>query len=152
MQNFLRLVRLLKPYRVQVAIAGVLTLVTLVGDLTTPAALSWVVDRGLGAGRMDLVVLYTLLLIALGGMRSLAAFLQGYFQNKAGQGVVRDLRRQLYVRLQDLPLSFYRSMPTGQIMSRLTSDVEAVQEFVAWGVLFLAAGAVLSVAAVAVAA
>lgn len=139
MQNFLRLIRLLKPYRVQVAIAGVLTLVTLVGDLTTPAALSWVVDRGLSAGRMDLVILYTLLLIALGGMRSLAAFLQGYFQNKAGQGVVRDLRRQLYVRLQDLPLSFYRSMPTGQIMSRLTSDVEAVQEFVAWGVLFLAA-------------
>jgi ATP-binding cassette subfamily B protein len=134
------LIRFLKPYRVQVITAGLLAIVTMAGDLITPAALAWTVDRGLGSRRMDLVLLYSLLLIALGGMRSLAAFFQGYVQNLAGQSVVRDLRHQLYARLQDLPTSFYRSMPTGQIMSRLTSDVEAVQEFIAWGLLFLAAG------------
>lgn len=142
MQNFLRLIRFLTPYRRQLAIAGLLTLVTLIGDLATPAALGWTVDRGLGSRRMDLVLFYSLLLIALAGIRSLAAYYQGYVQNLAGQSVVRDLRHLLYARLQDLPLSFYRSMPTGQIMSRLTSDVEAVQEFVAWGLLFLAAGLV----------
>jgi ATP-binding cassette subfamily B protein len=88
---------------------------------------------------MDLVVFYSLLLIALAGARSLAAFYQGYIQNLAGQSVVRDMRRLLYERLQYLPISFYRAMPTGQIMSRVTSDVEAVQEFVAWGFLFLSA-------------
>ncbi len=139
MQNFLRLIRFLKPYRVQVAVAGILTLVTLAGDLMTPAALGWTVDRGLSKGRMDLVVFYSLLLIALAGARSLAAFYQGYIQNLAGQSVVRDMRRLLYERLQYLPISFYRAMPTGQIMSRVTSDVEAVQEFVAWGFLFLSA-------------
>ncbi|MCS7222809.1 MAG: ABC transporter ATP-binding protein [Anaerolineae bacterium] len=140
MQNFLRLIRFLAPYRRQLVIAGLLTVVTLAGDLATPAALGWTVDRGLGSRRMDLVLFYSLLLIALAGIRSLAAYYQGYVQNLAGQSVVRDLRHLLYARLQDLPLSFYRSMPTGQIMSRLTSDVEAVQEFVAWGLLFLIAG------------
>ncbi len=140
MKNFLRLIRFLKPYRVQVAIAVFLAVVAMIGDLVTPAALGWTVDRGLGSRRMDLVLLYSLLLIALAGMRSLAGFFQGYVQNLAGQSVVRDLRHQLYARLQDLPVSFYRSMPTGQIMSRLTSDVEAVQEFIAWGLLFLAGG------------
>jgi ATP-binding cassette subfamily B protein len=91
---------------------------------------------------MDLVLLYSLLLIFLAGIRSLAAYYQGYVQNLAGQSVVRDLRHLLYAHLQELPVSFYRSMPTGQIMSRLTSDVEAVQEFVAWGLLFLGAGLV----------
>ncbi len=142
MQNFLRLIRFLKPYRRQLAIAGFLTLVTLAGDLATPAALGWTVDRGLSSRRMDLVLFYSLLLIVLAGIRSLAAYYQGYAQNLAGQSVVRDLRHLLYARLQDLPIRFYRSMPTGQIMSRLTSDVEAVQEFVAWGLLFLGAGLV----------
>lgn len=139
MRNFLRLLRFLKPYRAQVAVAGILTLVTLAGDLITPAALGWTVDRGLSKGRMDLIVFYSLLLIALAGLRSLAAFYQGYVQNLAGQSVVRDMRHRLYERLQHLPISFYRAMPTGQIMSRVTSDVEAVQEFVAWGFLFLSA-------------
>jgi ATP-binding cassette subfamily B multidrug efflux pump len=142
MRNFLRLIRFLKPYRRQLTIAGFLTLVTLVGDLATPAALGWTVDRGLSSRRMDLVLLYSLLLIFLAGIRSLAAYYQGYVQNLAGQSVVRDLRHLLYAHLQELPVSFYRSMPTGQIMSRLTSDVEAVQEFVAWGLLFLGAGLV----------
>lgn len=139
MRNFLRLLRFLKPYRAQVAVAGILTLVTLAGDLITPAALGWTVDRGLSKGRMDLIIFYSLLLIGLAGLRSLAAFYQGYVQNLAGQSVVRDMRHQLYERLQHLPISFYRAMPTGQIMSRVTSDVEAVQEFVAWGFLFLSA-------------
>jgi ATP-binding cassette subfamily B multidrug efflux pump len=142
MHDLLRLLRFLKPYRGQVAIAALLTFVSLVGDLTTPMVLGWTVDRGLASRRMDLVILYSLLLVILAGMRSLAGFAQGYVQNLAGQGVVRDLRHQLYARLQHLPVSFYRMMPTGQIMSRVTSDVEAVQEFVSWGFLFLSAGLV----------
>jgi len=139
MQNFLRLLRFLKPYRWHLLGAGILTLVVLAGELLTPAALRWTIDRGLEQRRMDLVFLYSLLLIGLFGVRSVAAFFQGYLQNLAGQRMVRDLRHQLYERLQYLPISFYRSMPTGQIMSRVTSDVEAVQEFVAWGLLFLIA-------------
>ena len=142
MDNLLRLLRFLRPYRGQVAIATFLTLVSLVGDLVTPMVLGWTVDRGLASKQMSLVILYSLLLVILAGMRSLAGFAQGYVQNLAGQGVVRDLRHQLYVRLQHLPVSFYRMMPTGQIMSRVTSDVEAVQEFVSWGFLFLSAGLV----------
>jgi len=142
MSDLLRLLRFLKPYRVQLAIAGALTFVVLAGELLTPAVLGWTIDRGLGSRRMDLVFLYSLLLIGLYGVRSLASYYQGYLQNLAGQRMVRDLRHQLYERLQYLPISFYRSMPTGQIMSRVTSDVEAVQEFVAWGFLFLVAAGV----------
>ncbi len=139
MRNLYKLLRFLKPYRLQMAGAGLLTFVVLAGELLTPAALGWIIDRGLANKRMDLVFLYSMLLIGLFGARSLAAFYQGYLQNLAGQRMVRDLRHQLYERLQHLPLSFYRSMPTGQIMSRVTSDIEAVQEFVAWGLLFLIA-------------
>ncbi len=56
-------------------------------------------------------------------------------QQKVGQDIVRDIRDQLYTHLQALPVSFYKGMPTGQIMSRLTSDVEAVQEYLGWGFL-----------------
>jgi len=150
MSNLLRLVRFLKPYRLHLTVAGLLTFVVLAGELLTPTALGWTIDRGLGSRRMDLVLMYSLLLIGLFGVRSLAAYYQGYLQNLAGQRMVRDLRHQLYERLQYLPISFYRSMPTGQIMSRVTSDLEAVQEFVAWGFLFLIAASVSFVGTVVV--
>ena len=142
MGHLWRLLRFLHPYRLHVLGAGVLTFVVLAGELLTPAALGWIIDRGLARRRMDLVLLYSALLVVLFGIRSLAAFYQGYLQNLAGQRLVRDLRHRLYERLQHLPLSFYRTMPTGQIMSRMTSDLEAVQEFVAWGLLFLIAALV----------
>lgn len=150
MSNLWRLLRFLKPYRLHMLVAGVLTFVVLAGELLTPAALGWVIDRGLAQKRMDLVFFYSMLLIALFGIRSVAAFFQGYMQNLAGQGMVRDLRHQLYEKLQYLPVSFYRSMPTGQIMSRVTSDVEAIQEFVAWGLLFLIAASVTFVGTLAI--
>jgi len=105
----------------------------------------WTISRGLESGNLNRVILYAGLLVALQAMRSTANYLQWIVQHRVGQNVVRDLRDQLYGRLQMLPTRFYRDMPTGQIMSRMTSDVESVQEYLGWGFLIQIAG-LLSVA------
>ena len=84
---------------------------------------------------MERIVFFAAVLVLAGGLKSITNYVQWLVQQRVGQNVVRDFRDELYTRLQVLPVSFYRDMPTGQIMTRLTSDVEAVQEYLGWGFL-----------------
>lgn len=140
MKNFVRLLRYLKPYRKRFSLAALLMSLSISGDLIVPMLFGYTISRGLETGRLQPVILYASLLVAVQGARSAINYLQWIIQHQVGQDVVRDLRDQLYGRLQALPSSFYRDMPTGQIMSRLTSDVEAVQEYLGWGFIIQLAG------------
>jgi ATP-binding cassette subfamily B protein len=138
--RFIRLLSYLKPYRKRFALAALLMSSSICGDLIVPMLFGWTISRGLEAGRLQPVIFYAALLVGVQAARSAVNYLQWIIQHQVGQDVVRDLRDQLYGRLQALPSSFYRDMPTGQIMSRLTSDVEAVQEYLGWGFLIQLAG------------
>ena len=133
MKNFIRLLGFLKPYRVRFSVSAILATLSIGADLIIPMIFGWTVSRGLESGELKQVAFYAGLLVLAQGLRSIVNYFQWTVQHLVGQNVVRDVRDQLYGRLQALPTSFYRGMPTGQIMSRLTSDVEAVQEYLGWG-------------------
>ncbi len=141
MQNFWRLISYLKPYRKRFVLSFVLAMTTIGGDLIVPMLFGWTISRGLQSGQMEQVILYAGLLVMVQALKSGVNYAQWLVQHQVGQSVVRDLRDQLYSRLQALPPSFYRNMSTGQIMSRVTSDVEAVQEYLGWGFLIQMMGA-----------
>lgn len=135
MNNFTRLLSFIKPYRRRFTLSATLATLSISADLIVPMLFGWTISRGLQSGELNNVILYVGLLVLAQGMRSVVNYLQWTVQHQVGQNVVRDLRNQIYARLQALPTSFYRDMPTGQIMSRVTSDVEAVQEYLGWGFL-----------------
>jgi ATP-binding cassette subfamily B protein len=140
MKNLFRLLSYLKPYRKLFALSAFLMTLNISSDLIVPMIFGWTISRGLKSGQLNQVILYASLLVAVQGARSLVDYVQWIVQQRVGQHVVRDIRDQLYGRLQSLPTSFYRDMPTGQIMSRLTSDVESVQEYLGWGFIIQFAG------------
>ncbi len=142
MQNFWRLISYLKPYKGRFALSFTLAMITIGNDLLVPMLFGWTISKGLESGRIDQVILYAGLLVAAQAVKSVVNYAQWIVQHQVGQSVVRDLRDQLYNRLQALPPSFYRDMSTGQIMSRVTSDVEAVQEYLGWGFLIQMMGVV----------
>jgi ATP-binding cassette subfamily B protein len=88
-------------------------------------------------------------LIAVGGLVAIAAgrglfnFLQGYLAERASQGVAFDLRDALFARIQRLSFSYYDRAQTGQLLTRLTNDVEQVRTFVGSGVIQLAASLIM---------
>lgn len=135
MRNFSRLLSYLKPYRFRFGISIALAVFTISMDLVVPLLFGWTISRGLESGLLSRVILFAGLLVLAQALKSVANYLQWIVQQDVGQSAVRDMRDELYTRLQALPMSFYREMPTGQIMSRLTSDVEAVQEYLGWGFL-----------------
>src|SRR6185437_264800 len=66
---------------------------------------------------------------------SLFSYMESVITTRAGQLVMHDLRSRLYARMQRLSLSFHDRAQTGDLISRVTSDVDAVQTFVANGLL-----------------
>ncbi|HEX8652384.1 MAG TPA: ABC transporter ATP-binding protein [Pyrinomonadaceae bacterium] len=132
-----RLLRYLKPYTRALYPALVFTLVlNLLGILQpkfTQYAIDWyIIPRNLGG----------LIWIALGLLTAmLARFIFSYFQevllNTVGQRVMYDLRSELYRKLQHQEVSYYDRNPVGRIMTRLTSDVDALNELFTSGVIDL---------------
>src|SRR3989441_10535521 len=83
-------------------------------------------------------------------LRFVFAYLQGILINSVGQYVMFDLRRELYAKLQRQEVAFYDRNPVGRIMTRLTSDVDAVNELFTSGVTDVLGDLVLIVAIIGV--
>jgi ABC-type multidrug transport system fused ATPase/permease subunit len=120
----------LRPYRVRVATALLLSAFGCLLNLPVPLLVQGLVDRVAAGGRPDLLPAYALGLAAVFAGQALVGLLTTLVTAGVGLGVVRDLRHQLYTRLQRVGLSYYDRTPAGAIISRLMDDVAAVQSFV----------------------
>ena len=60
-------------------------------------------------------------------VKGLFSYSYNYFLQKVGQSIIRDLRNLLYSHIQSLPLSFFQKKPTGELISRILSDVNLIQ-------------------------
>jgi len=90
------------------------------------------VGRWVGAGADPLAAVQRLILFILGvfALKNLVDFVRGYLVARVEQGVTRDLRRQVYDHLLELDLGFFGRTRMGQIVSRLTHDVEQLRSLV----------------------
>jgi ATP-binding cassette subfamily B protein len=132
-----RLLAYLKPYVRPLAYALVLTLIVNLLGIMQPKFTQWAIDWYILPGRLNnlkwLAIVYL-------GVR-LAHFALSYFQevllNSVGQRVMFDLRSELYRKLQEQEVAYYDRNPVGRIMTRLTSDVDALNELFTSGVIDL---------------
>ncbi len=132
--NYLkRLLPFAKPYRFAILLTMLFTAGGLITNLDRAADAGPRSGRGRAMKDMNAVVLYCGLLVGIAALRSLFYYLQGVWQGTVGADIVRDLRNALYRKLQRLPFSYYTTMPTGQIMSRMLGDMDAIEQFVAFG-------------------
>lgn len=132
--NYLkRLFPFTKPYWFAILLTLLFTAGGIASNLVVPQMLGRAVDEGILKKNMDAVLLYIALLLGFATLRSVFYYLQGVCQGTIGADIVRDLRNALYRKLQRLPFSYYTTMPTGQIMSRMLGDMDAIEQFVAFG-------------------
>lgn len=129
-----RLLRYLNPYLRLLFPALFLTLtLNLLGVLQpkfTQYAIDWYILPGIAEGLMLLVGLF----VGVQFLRLVCAYLQTVLLNTVGQYVMFDIRRQLYEKLQQQEVAYYDRNPVGRIMTRLTSDVDSLNELFTQGV------------------
>jgi ABC-type multidrug transport system fused ATPase/permease subunit len=137
MSIYLRLYKLIMKYKSGVALAWLCVLGAAGFQLLSPQLVQWAIDNGITKAQSERY----LLLVAAAGIfgaaagRSLAQYGRQYLGQVLGQRVAYDLRNGIYNRLQHLSFAYHDNHQTGQLMSRATQDVEAVQQFVQMGVL-----------------
>ena len=148
-----RLARMLRPYRRQVAVALVMVVLWTATTLAGPFLVKHGIDRGIkrdDGGALDLAVAGYVLVAAL----SYVAFrAQVRLIGRIGESFLRDLRVRVFDHLQRLSMPFYDREKAGVIVSRMTSDVDSLQELVQMGLLmFVSNGLLLAISVVVLAA
>jgi ATP-binding cassette subfamily B protein len=118
-------------------------LVASAASLATPQLIRIAIDDGIAPRSLSVILLAVGGLAAAALLRGLFQFLQGYLAERASQGVAYDLRNDLFARIERLGFSYYDRVETGQLITRLTSDVEQIRTFSGSGVVQLAAAAVM---------
>jgi ATP-binding cassette subfamily B multidrug efflux pump len=144
-----RLIKYLRPYSWQVAIALVAIIIKSGADVLGPYLFRIVVDRYLAPvkglhtpfdfflsnkallGITQIAVLY----VGLLAFAFLLEYLQTYFMQWAGQKVMFDLRSQIFRHLQRMHIGFYDKNPVGRLVTRVTTDVDALNEMFTAGVV-----------------
>ncbi len=79
------------------------------------------------------------LALAMGAAEALLIWARRIAMTHASIGVERDLRRDLFAHLQRLPVAFHDRWPSGQLLSRMTSDLSTLRRFIGFGFVFLIA-------------
>jgi ATP-binding cassette, subfamily B, bacterial len=128
---------LLRPYRARTALMFVALVLGTAAALAPPPLAKLAIDEGITPGDLS-----TLTLVVIGFLVSAlvywgATYVQTYLVGWVGQRVLQDLRIQLFAHLQTLSVGFYSRRQAGVIISRLTNDVQALDQLVSDGVVTL---------------
>ncbi len=131
------LVQLTKPYRGRTALAIGSLLAATGTALLPPYLAKRAIDDGIRAGNLHALTLIVVAFLVAGVANWVASYAQTYFTGWTGERILADLRNKLFEHLQRLSLGFYERNRAGVLISRLTNDVEALDQLVTDGVTTL---------------
>ena len=129
-----RLLRYLKPYVRLLAAALAFTLSLNLLDVLQPKFTQYAIDRNILPRHTEGLTLLVILFLGSQLLRLVFSYFQAIFLNSAGQYVMFDMRKELYSKLQHQEVAYYDRNPVGRIMTRLTSDVDSLNELFTAGV------------------
>jgi ATP-binding cassette subfamily B multidrug efflux pump len=131
----IRAIAFLRPYWLTALGSLLALLIFNVANLIYPQLIRRIIDLGIARRDWTAVLLSTAGLLIIALIRGSCGFLQGYLAEKASQGAAYDLRNLIYGKLQTLGFSYHDQAQTGQLLTRVTSDVEIVRQFAGQGLL-----------------
>jgi ATP-binding cassette, subfamily B, bacterial len=146
MQKKIRIIDVLYPHKLPLFFAFLAVLGTSVTDVLEPWPLKIVFDHVFASKRMpdwlaaivgyigtdkfSILNFAVLAVIVIALFGAISSYFEKYLTTSVGQWVMHDLRRVLYSHIQRLSLSFHDRKRTGDLISRVTSDIDAVQSFI----------------------
>jgi ATP-binding cassette subfamily B protein len=138
-----RLVRRLsvfvKPYWRRLSVAIVLLLLAALTELAPPLLVQQAIDGPISSGQLDglwpVFALYAAVLVANFALR----YAHNYVINVVGQDVMRDMRIHIFRHVQRMSLAFFDRNPVGRLLTRITNDIDALNEFLTQGLVLILA-------------
>ena len=128
-----RIIRFAAPYRRQLlAFLAVIVIAAIVG-VAQPLIFKKIIDSGIGTnppatGRPGLVTALALLVAGLALFDAVLSLINRYYSARIGEGLIYDLRSQVYAHVQKMPIAFFTRTQTGALITRLNNDVLGAQQ------------------------
>jgi subfamily B ATP-binding cassette protein MsbA len=127
MQSYGRILAYVRPYWRQLALAAISLVIISLLSLAMPWAVQKMVDMVVVSQNFSQLNRIALILAAILGLRSVFGFVQTYLVSWVGERVVANLRREIYEHVLSLSLGFFSGQRVGEIVSRLSNDVQVIQ-------------------------
>ena len=128
-----RIVRFAAPYKRQLFFFLVVIVIDAVVAIAPPLVLARIIDDGIGknppsTGRPGLVLALALFVAGLSLFDAVLSLVNRYYSARIGEGLIFDLRSQVYAHVQRMPIAFFTRTQTGALISRLNNDVLGAQQ------------------------
>jgi len=132
-----QLVALLRPYRGRVTLMFVALVIGIGASLAPPYLAGRAIDDGIGDKDTGALTVVLIAFLVAAGLNWAATYAQTYLVGWVGQRALQDLRTRVFSHLQSLSIGFYSRNKTGVLISRLTNDVQALDQLVSDGIVTL---------------
>ena len=130
MKQVFKLLRFVKPYWKKSLLSLALLVVVVLMDLAIPRLVQRIIDQGITPHDMKVVTSTFLLMLGISILDTLFAIGNNNYSVQVGEGVARDLREALFLKIQSFSFGNLDQMKTGQLMVRLSSDSSVIQRVV----------------------
>lgn len=123
-----RILTYLRPYRARLGVFFALTIVDSGIGVANPLIYRAIIDRGILGKNLHLVVTLAVVIACLAVLDAALSLGEQVCSAKVGQGLIYDLRTQVYSHVQRMPIAFFTRTQTGALVSRLNNDVLGAQQ------------------------
>ena len=132
-----KLLALLRPYRGRVMLMFAALVIATAASLAPPYLAGRAIDDGIRAGDSGFLTILLVVFLVAATLNWGATYVQTYLVNWVGQRALQDLRGRIFSHLQSLSIGFYERNKAGVLISRLTNDVQALDQLVTDGIVTL---------------
>jgi ATP-binding cassette subfamily B protein len=123
-----RVLRFAKPYRVLISVFVVLVVLMSALSVAPPLLFRQIIDNGILQGDRRVVIILSLTVAGLALLQAVLNVVQRWFSATIGEGLIFDLRTQVFDHVVQMPVAFFTRTQTGKLVSRLNSDVIGAQQ------------------------
>ena len=121
--------RYLKPHLGKLIVSVILSVITTVAALVPPYVTSMMVDNIIPNRDKKMLILIIVFLLSVYLVQYGIGALRAYILRIAGDGIIADLKKEIYAKAQYLPMKFYDKTSTGSVINRVNSDTTVLQQF-----------------------
>ena len=123
-----RVLRFAKPYRFLIAVFVALVVILATLAVAPPLLFKEIIDHGVLQGNRRVVIIVSLTLAGVAVLQAMLGLVQRWFSSTIGEGLIFDLRTQVFDHVIQMPVAFFTRTQTGKLVSRLNSDVIGAQQ------------------------
>src|SRR5215216_3064224 len=123
-----RILRFAKPYRLLITIFVITVVLMSALSVTPPLLFKEIIDKGILQGDRQIVIILSVTVAGLAVLQAVLNLVQRWFSSTIGEGLIFDMRTQVFDHVVQMPIAFYTRTQTGKLVSRLNSDVIGAQQ------------------------